>query len=190
RGDLHVHTDATDGKSTLREMVEACMARGYAYVAITDPSKSVGGGLDRAGLVRQRRAIESLRRQIKGITILHGAEVDILDDGGLDLDDETLAELDIVIAAVHSNLDMPEAQMTARVLRALANPHVHVLAHPTGRLLGRREPCHLDLAKVVVSARDLRVLLEIDARPDRLDLSDSFVRLARDSRVQLVVVTH
>jgi DNA polymerase (family X) len=193
RGDLHVHTDAGGGESTLREMVEACLARGYEYVCIADHTKvaaaHVAGGLDRAGLRRQRRAIETLRRHIPGITILHGAEVDILEDGELALDDETLGELDLVLAAVHSKLDMPEPRMTARVLAALANPHVDVLAHPTGRLIGQREASPLDVGKVVAMARDRGVLLEINAQPDRLDLCDAFVRMARDAGVRLVVDT-
>lgn len=191
RGDLHVHTDATDGKNTLREMVEAAVARGYEYVAITDHTKAVrvAGGLDRAAFRRQRRAIDALRRQVADITILHGAEVDILEDGGLDLDDDALDELDIVVAAVHAKLGMPEARLTERVLRALANPHVNVLAHPTGRLLGKREPSAIDMVKVVRAARDHGVLLEIDAQPDRLDLCDTLVRMARDEGARLVVDT-
>jgi DNA polymerase (family 10) len=189
RGDLHVHTDATDGQDTLAAMVEACAARGYAYVAITDHSKGmrVAGGLDRAGLRAQRRAIDALQRKLRGIRILHGVEVDVLEDGSLDLDDETLAELDVVVAAIHTKLDMPEARMTKRVLAALANPRVTVLAHPTGRLIGRREPAKLDLAKVVAAARDLGVLLEIDAQPDRLDLGDALARMARDAGARLVI---
>ncbi len=191
RGDLHVHTDATDGRSSLREMVEACAARGYAYVAITDHSQAmrVAGGLDRAALRRQRRAIDALRAEVEGIAILHGAEVDILDDGRLDLDDETLAELDVVVAAVHSKLAMSERDMTRRVLRALANPHVHVLAHPTARLLGEREPVAIDMAAVVAAARDHGVLLEVNGQPSRLDLSDVLVRMARDARATLVIDT-
>lgn len=191
RGDLHMHTDATDGKSTLREMVEACAARGYAYVAVTDHTKAlrVAGGLDRAAFARQRRMIEALRRRLPGIAILHGAEVDILEDGRLDLDDDTLSELDIVVAAVHDKLAMPEAEMTARVLRALANPFVDVLAHPTGRLLGQREPSPLDFGAVVAAARDHGVFLEVDAHPDRLDLCDTLVRMARDAGVSVVIDT-
>ncbi len=191
RGDLHVHTTASDGKNTLREMVEACAARGYAYVAITDHTRTVrvAGGLDRAGFRRQRRAIDALRSDFPGIEILHGAEVDILDDGRLDLDDDALAELDVVVAAVHSKLAMPEREMTKRVLRALANPHVHVLAHPTGRLIGEREPFALDVASVAAAARDHGVLLEINGQPSRLDLADVFVRMARDAGAVLVVDT-
>jgi DNA polymerase (family 10) len=189
RGDLHVHTDASDGKSSLREMVEACAARGYAYVAVTDHTKAlrVAGGLDRAAFARQRRAVEALRRELPQIAILHGAEVDVLEDGRLDLDDETLSEFDIVVAAVHEKLAMPEATMTARVLRALANPFVDVLAHPTGRLIGEREPSALDFRAVVVAAKEHGVFLEVDAHPDRLDLCDTLARMARDAGVPLVI---
>jgi len=191
RGDLHVHTDATDGTNTLREMVEACAARGYQYVAITDHTKAlrVAGGLDRAGFRKQRREIEALRAELPGILILQGAEVDVLADGRLDLDDETLAELDLVIAAVHSKLDMAEPEMTSRVLRALAHPRVNILAHPTGRQLGRREPAALDIAKVVAAACAHGVLLEINAQPLRLDLSDLLVRAALDAGARFSIDT-
>jgi DNA polymerase (family 10) len=190
-GDLHMHTDATDGKSTLREMVEACAARGYAYVAITDHTQALRmtGGLDRAGFRRQRRSIEALRKEFPEIAILHGAEVDILENGNLDLDEQTLTELDVVIAAVHSKFAMTEAAMTERVLAALAHPSVNVLAHPTGRLLGKREPYAIDMARVVKAACDRRILLEINAQPDRLDLSDTLVRMARDAGALLVIDT-
>jgi len=191
RGDLHMHTDATDGKSTLREMVEACAARGYGYLAITDHTQALRmtGGMDRKGYLKQRRLIEAVRREFPGITILQGAEVDILADGRLDLDEDTLAELDVVIAAVHSKFGMTEAAMTERVLSALAHPRVNVLAHPTGRLLGEREPYAIDMAKIVRAARERRVLLEINAQPERLDLSDTLVRMARDSGARLVIDT-
>lgn len=191
RGDLHMHTDATDGKSTLREMVEACAARGYAYVAITDHTQALRmtGGLDRAGYRRQRRTVEALNNEFPAITILHGAEVDILADGSLDLDEETLAELDVVIAAVHSKFAMTEAAMTERVLSALAHPQVNILAHPTGRLLGKREPYAIDMAKIAKAACDRGILLEINAQPERLDLSDNLVRMARDTGAQFVINT-
>lgn len=191
RGDLHVHTDATDGKNTLREMVEACAARGYAYVAITDHTQALRmtGGLGRSGYRRQRRAIEAMRKDFPSIAILHGAEVDILADGSLDLDDDTLAELDVVIAAVHSNFAMTGATMTERVLSALAHPRVDILAHPTGRLLGKREPYAIDMVKVVKTACERGILLEINAQPERLDLSDILVRMARDAGARFVINT-
>lgn len=189
RGDLHMHTTATDGANTLREMVTAARDRGHAYVAITDHSRAVrvAGGLGPGELRAQAREIAALREELPDIAILHGAEVDVLEDGRLDLDDETLDALDVVIVAVHSALGMKEAAMTARVLRALKNPRAAILAHPTGRLLGKREPYAIDLEKIVRAARDLGVLLEIDAQPERLDLGDVAIRMARDAGVKLVV---
>ncbi|MGK4003945.1 DNA polymerase/3'-5' exonuclease PolX [Sorangium sp. So ce1036] len=191
RGDLHVHTTYTDGRDELEAMVEACVARGYDYVAITDPTRAVrvAGGLDASGLRRQARAIDRLRRTIGGITILHGAEVDILEDGALDLDDAALAALDYVVASVRSKLTMAEPDMTRRVLRALESPFVTALGHPTGRLLGKREPYALDLPRIARAARDLGVLLEINAQPERLDLCDVHIRLAREAGAKLVVAT-
>jgi len=191
RGDLHVHTRWSDGASSVREMVAACRAKGYEYVAITDhsPAVRVASGLDRAAFLRQAREIAAVRADVRGITVLHGAEVDILDDGTLDLDDETLGELDVVIAAVHSGFAMAEATMTRRVLRALAHPSVCILAHPTGRVLGKREPYAIDLAKVAAACRDLGVFLEINAQPGRLDPPDTLVRMARDAGATLVIDT-
>jgi DNA polymerase (family 10) len=184
-----MHTKATDGASSLREMVDGARARGYAYVAITDHSRAVrvAHGLGSAELRKQARELRALRQEVKDIVILQGAEVDILEDGSLDLDDETLGELDVVIVAVHSALHMTEAAMTERVLRAMRHPRAAILAHPTGRLLGSREPCAIDLEKIVKAARDLGVLLEIDAQPERLDLGDVGIRMAKDAGVKLVV---
>lgn len=191
RGDLHVHTTYTDGRDELEAMVRACKARGYDYVAITDHTQAVrvARGLDARGLREQARAVDRLRRTIGGITILHGAEVDILEDGSLDLDDAALAALDYVVASVHSKLTMPEPAMTRRVLRALESPFVTALGHPTGRLLGKREPYALDVARIARAARALGVLLEINAQPERLDLCDVHVRLAREAGAKLVVAT-
>jgi DNA polymerase (family 10) len=170
-------------------MVEGARARGFGYVAITDHSRAarVTGGLGRRELRAQAREIRALRRELRDIAILHGAEVDILGDGRLDLDDETLDELDVVIVAVHSALHMKEGIMTERVLRAMKNPRSAVLAHPTGRLIGTREPSAISLETIVRAARDLGVLLEIDAQPDRLDLNDVAIRAARDAGVKLVI---
>jgi DNA polymerase (family 10) len=191
RGDLQMHTDATDGRNTLAEMVAACEAHGYEYMAITDHTKAVrvAGGLTTAGFHKQARAIEAIRKRASKVAVLKGAEVDILDDGSLDLDDETLAGLDIVVASVHSRFNMTKADMTRRVVRALRHPRVHVLGHPTGRLLGKREPYPLDVGEVVKAARDHGVLLEINAQPDRLDLNDLHVQMARQAGVKLVIST-
>lgn len=189
RGDLHMHTTATDGKSTLAEMVSACLSRGYGYIAITDHTRAVrvAGGQGRATFRAQAREIAKLARAAPGLAILRGAEVDILEDGRLDLDERTLEELDVVLVAVHSKLDMKESAMTERVLCALRHPRVSILAHPTGRLLGRREPQAIDMAKVIRAARDLGVLLEVDAQPERLDLNDLHIRMARDAGVKVVI---
>jgi DNA polymerase (family 10) len=189
RGDLHMHTDATDGKNTLREMVDAARARGYAYVAVTDHTHAVrvARGLGPADFRAQAREIATLRDEVKDIVVLHGAEVDILADGRLDLDDDTLDRLDVVLIAVHSAFNMDEQAMTDRVIRAMKHPRAAILAHPTGRLLGTREPLALDLDRVVRAARDLRVMLEIDAQPERLDLGDVAIRMARDAGVKLVI---
>lgn len=191
RGDLQMHTDATDGKHTLGEMVAACEKRGYEYIAITDHTKAVrvAGGLSQAGFHKQSRAIDALRKRMAKPVVLKGAEVDILDDGSLDLDDETLAELDVVIVSVHSRFNMSKAEMTRRIVRALQHPRVHILGHPTGRLIGKREPYPVDVAEIVKAARDYRVLLEINAQPDRLDLNDLHVHMARQAGVKVVVNT-
>jgi DNA polymerase (family 10) len=189
RGDLHMHTDATDGVNTLREMAEAARARGYSYVAITDHTRGlrVASGLGPSELRAQVRRISALNRELSDFVVLRGAEVDILEDGRLDLDDATLDTLDVVVVAVHSTFGMTEAAMTERVLRAMKHPHAAILAHPTGRLLGSREPYALDLQRVVRAARDLGMVLEVDGQPERLDLNDVAIRMARDAGVKLAV---
>ncbi len=191
RGDLQMHTDATDGKNTLAEMVAACEARGYEYIAITDHTKAVrvAGGLTKAGFHKQSRAIDALRKHVPKLVVLKGAEVDILDAGSLDLDDETLAELDVVIVSVHSRFNMSTAEMTRRIVRALQHPRVHILGHPTGRLIGKREPYPVDMGEIIRAARDHGVLLEINAQPDRLDLNDLHIQMARQAGVKVAVST-
>jgi DNA polymerase (family 10) len=191
RGDLQMHTTYTDGKNTLSEMAEACAARGYEYVAITDHSKAVrvAGGLTRAGFRKQAREIDAVQSQVKGLVVLKAAEVDILDDGSLDLDDEMLAELDVVVASVHSRFNLPRATMTKRIVRALRHPRVHILGHPTGRLIGKREPYAVDMAALIAAARDYGKLLEINAQPDRLDLNDGHIRMAKEAGVKMVIAT-
>ncbi len=191
RGDLQMHTDATDGADGLEAMVRACRERGYAYVAITDHTRSlrVASGMDEAGFRRQGRAIDALRLPGSGPAVFKSAEVDILPDGRLDLDDGTLGALDIVMVAVHSKFNMTEGAMTERILRALAHPKVRILAHPTGRILGRREPYPIDMARVARAAADLGVLLEIDAQPERLDLDDAHIKAAREAGARFVIDT-
>jgi DNA polymerase (family 10) len=191
RGDLQVHTNATDGVNELAEMVDAARRRGYEYVAITDHTKAVrvAGGLTRGDFHRQFKAIERLQKRCSGITILKGAEVDILDNGDLDLDEATLAELDVVVVAVHSTFTMSRTAMTKRIIRALRHSHVQILAHPTGRLIGKREPYQVDFDQLLNAAVDHGVALEINAQPERLDLDDSQARAAHDAGVSLVIST-
>jgi len=191
RGDLQMHTTYTDGKHSLDAMVEACRDRRYEYVAITDHTKAVrvAGGLGPREFRKQFREIEKLQKTTDGIAILKGAEVDILEDGRLDLDDATLAELDWVVVSIHSRLNLSRSEMTRRVVRALRHRHVHAFGHPTGRILGRREPYALDMEEVVKVACDHRIALEVNAQPDRLDLNDVHVRMAKEAGVKLVIST-
>jgi DNA polymerase (family 10) len=191
RGDLQMHTDATDGKHTLAEMVDACKERGYEYLAITDHSKAVrvAGGLTKAGFRKQAHAIETICKRISKPIVFKGAEVDILEDGSLDLDDETLAMFDVVVVSVHSRFNMTKTDMTRRIVRALQHPRVNILGHPTGRLLGKREPYPVDMSEIIKAARDYNVMLEINAQPDRLDLNDVYIHMAREAGVKLVINT-
>ena len=189
RGDLHMHTTWSDGAATLRRMVEAAAERGYGYVAITDhsPSTRVVAGLDRARLRAQAAEIAQVQEEAPQIRILSGCEVDILPDGSLDLDDETLAELDLVVASVHSSFDMSGARMTRRIISAMENPFVDILGHPTGRKLGRRPPCAVDLEEILRAAAALDVAVETNASPRRLDLDHRALRLCGELGVQVVV---
>jgi DNA polymerase (family X) len=191
RGDLHLHTKWTDGNSTILEMVRACKARGYQYCAITDHSKAVrvAGGLTAEDFKRQRDEIDQARAKIRGITVFTGCEVDILSDGSLDLPDEILEQLDVVIAAVHSKMDMPQSDMTKRVLKALGNTAVDILAHPTGRLINEREPFAIDLEQIFHAAKEHNVAIELNAQPDRLDLNDLHLLRAREIDVKIAINT-
>lgn len=191
RGDLHVHTTASDGRNSLREMVLAAKKRGYEYIAITEHSRrlTVAHGLDPARLARQIAQIGNLNREGLGITVLKGVEVDILEDGSLDLPDSILARLDLVIGAIHSKFNLSRDQQTARILRSLDNPHMRMLAHPTGRLIGEREPYDLDMAAVLRKAKDRGCFLELNAHPDRLDLLDTHCRTAKEMGVRVSINT-
>ena len=191
RGDLQMHTDATDGQHTLAAMVEACQQLGYEYIAITDHTKAVrvAGGLTKAGFHKQANAIDRIRQRVSRPFVFKGAEVDILEDGSLDLDDETLAAFDVVVVSVHSKFNMSNAEMTRRIIRAIQHPRIHILGHPTGRLLGKREPYSVDMSEVIKAARDHGVILEINAQPDRLDLNDVHIQMAREAGVKVVINT-
>ena len=192
RGDVHMHTVATDGKNTIREMAEAAMEHGYEYIAITDHSKNLAmtNGLDDARALEHIQRIREVDAELEGrIRIFPGIEVDILGDGELDLSNDVLAQMDVVIASVHSLFNQPEAQMTERVLRAIENPYVRILGHPTGRLLLRREAFQIDIASVIRRASALGVAVEHNAYPDRLDLCDRDLRLAKELGCKISVNT-
>jgi DNA polymerase (family 10) len=191
RGDLHVHSDWTDGTASIAEMAAGAHACGYEYMALTDHSRriSMAHGLDPARLSRQIREIDRLNEKLRGFTILKGIEVDILKDGRLDLPDSSLAKLDWVVAAVHSHFDLPRDAQTDRIVRAMENRHVSVLAHPTGRLIGEREPYDVDMDRVIAAARDTGCCLEINAEPDRLDLNDNHARAAKSKGVKVAIST-
>jgi DNA polymerase (family X) len=191
RGDLQCHTTDSDGQDTLRAMAQAAEALGYEYLAITDhtPAVRVAGGLDRAGFRRQMRRIERLNAGRRRLTVLAGAEVDIRADGTLDLDDDTLAALDLVVVSLHGQLGLPEAAQTHRVIGALRHPAVDILGHPSGRLIGRRGPVAIDWDQVFRAASDHGVLLEVNCQPERLDLDDVHVRAAIGHGVRLSLGT-
>ena len=191
RGDLHVHSDWTDGTASIEAMAKAAQAQGYAYIALTDHSRRVAmaHGLDPARLTRQSHEIDRLNDRLHGLTILKGIELDILKDGTLDLPDADLAKLDIVVAAIHSYFDLPRETQTERMIRAMKNPYVSIIAHPTGRLIGGREPYDIDMERVIAAARELGCHLEVNAQPDRLDLNDMYIRAAKQAGVKLAIST-
>lgn len=190
RGDLHAHTDWSDGRLTLEELVEAAEQRGYEYIVVSDHSRSttIARGLSVAQLRAQMARIRELQPRSR-IRVLAGSECDILEDGTMDFPDELLAELDVVLAAVHARFKQARGSMTARIVRALANPHVDILAHPTGRLLGSREPYDVDLEAVFAAARRHGKAVEINASPHRLDLADVHARRAIELGIPVAIDT-
>lgn len=191
KGDLHAHTKATDGHNSLREMAEAARELGFEYLAITEHSQrlSMAHGLDADRLRKQMAEIDRLNADLRGITVLKGIEVDILEDGSLDLPDDVLGECDLVIGAVHSKFKLARARQTRRILRAMDHPHFTILAHPTGRLLDTRGPYDVDMARVVRHAAERGCFLELNAHPERLDLLDIHCQLARDEGVLVAIST-
>ncbi|HEX8980809.1 MAG TPA: DNA polymerase/3'-5' exonuclease PolX [Parasulfuritortus sp.] len=189
RGDLHVHTKATDGRDSLAGMAEAAKAAGLDYLAITEHSRrlTVAHGLDPRRLAEQCDEIDRLNETLQGIVLLKGIEVDILEDGSLDLPDSALARLDLVIGAVHSRFDLPRAKQTERILRAMDNPNFTLLAHPTGRVIEERAPYDVDLLRIVRHARQRGCFLELNAHPERLDLLDTGCRMAKEEGVLVAI---
>lgn len=191
RGDLHMHTNESDGQGTLAEMVAAAQARGLEYIAITDHSKrvSMARGLDAKRLLAQWAEIDRIREQFVGIQILKGIECDILEAGGMDLPDDVLAQGDWVIASVHYGQNQPIEKITARILGALENPHVDIIAHPTGRLINKREAYAVDIEQVFVAAAQHKKMLELNANPARLDLNDLHCAAAKRHGIPIVIST-
>jgi DNA polymerase (family 10) len=191
KGDLHMHTTSSDGRETLETMVSAAKARGLQYIAITDHTQSLAmaNGLDEARTLEQAERVRAYSKTQKDITVLAGTECDILSDGSLDLTDDCLASLDIVVASIHSSLAQTEAEMTARVIKAIEHPSVDIIGHLTARMLLRRDASKVKVEKVIDAARANGVALELNSQPHRLDLCDSHARLARDRGVKLVIDT-
>lgn len=189
KGDLHAHTRATDGKNTLQEMAAEAQRRGFSYLAITDHSKrlKVAHGLDSAAVSRQIDEIDRLNAQLRGWTVLKGIEVEINEDGTLDLPLETLRRLDLVVGAVHSKFALSRERQTERILRAMDHPCLTLLAHPTGRMIFEREPYDIDMLRIISHAKQRRCFLELNAQPDRLDLTDMHCMAAKEAGVLISI---
>ena len=189
KGDLHCHSRASDGQATLAELAAAARAAGLTYLAITEHSQrlTVAHGLDTQRLLKQCEAIDALNAQLEGMVLLKGIEVDILEDGRLDLPDTVLGQLDIVVGAVHSHFDLPRAQQLTRLMRAMDHPHFHLLAHPGSRELGKRPPIEMDWLRLVRHARQRGCFLELNAQPKRLDLTDVHARMAKEEGVLIAI---
>jgi DNA polymerase (family 10) len=191
QGDVHMHTLETDGRCTLEEMADAARKRGYKYIAVTEHSKNLAfaNGLDDKRALQHIQRVHEADKQIEDMKVFAGIEVDILADGSLDLSDEVLAQMDVVIASVHSHFKQEPGEMTERLLRAVANPHVSFLGHPTGRILLRRNGYDFDMGAVLQAAARHKVAMELNAYPDRLDLCERHLRMARERGVKIVINT-
>lgn len=191
QGDLHCHTKESDGHHSIQDMVKAAKKQGHKYLAITEHSKkvSMAHGLDAERLARQIEQIEDLNKKLKDFTVLKAIEVDILQDGKLDLPDDILKELDVVVCSIHYHRNLSKKKQTRRVLKAMDNPYFNILAHPTGRLINERGPYELDLEKIMKEAAEKGCFLELNSHPDRLDLPDQYCKMAREMNVKLAVST-
>ena len=191
RGDLQIQTSWTDGKNSIEEMAQEAEKIGHEYIAITDHTKSLAmtGGSDEKKLLRQMAEIDKIQKKFKKIKILKGAEVNILKDGTLDIKDEVLAKLDVVGAAVHSLFNLSKAEQTKRIIKAMENPHLDILFHPTGRIINRRKPYEVDMEAIIKAAKRTGTILEIDAHPWRIDLKDEHIKMAREAGVKMVIDT-
>ncbi|MEK7162239.1 MAG: DNA polymerase/3'-5' exonuclease PolX, partial [Patescibacteria group bacterium] len=191
KGDLQTQSDWTDGSNSIEELAREAEKIGHEYIAITDHTKSLAmtGGSDEKKLLRQMAEIDKIQKKFKKIKILKSAEVNILKDGALDIKNEVLAKLDVVGAAVHSLFNLPRSEQTKRIIKAMENPHLDILFHPTGRIINRRKPYDVDIEAVIKAAKHTGTILEIDAHPWRLDLKDEHIRMAREAGVKMVIDT-
>jgi DNA polymerase (family X) len=191
RGDFQSHSDWSDGKYAMEEMARAAKERGYEYFCITDHSKRVtmAGGLDEDDVRRQMDRVDKINDELDGFLLLKAIEVDILEDGSLDLPDRLLSQLDIVICSVHYHQDLSEEKQTERILRAMESPNFHILAHPTGRIIGERDPYPLDLDRILTAMKEKGAFIEINAQPDRLDISDVQAKHAKERGVKVAIST-
>ena len=189
KGDLHIHTDYTDGRNSLREMALAAKKRGLQYLAVTEHSDrlKIAGGLDPPQLMKQMEEIDRLNQELRGITILKGIEVEILEDGQLDLPDSVLGKLDLVIGTIHNQMRLPLEKQTERILRGMDHPHFTFLAHPSGRLINEREPMEVDIPRVINKARERGCFLELNANIRRLDLYDTYSQMAKELGVLIAI---
>jgi DNA polymerase (family 10) len=191
KGDLHVHSKWSDGSHDFEELVTEARKRGYRYIAITDHSKGLGiaRGLTAERLLEEKKQIDSLNKRLKGFKLLAGIEVDIRSDGQLDLPDDVLKKLDIVVASIHSGFKQKKEQLTRRLVSAMKNPHVSIIAHPTGRLIGERDPYDIDMNSILKAAKENGTAIEINAYPLRLDLNDVYARMAKEKGIPLAIST-
>ncbi|MDY6959780.1 MAG: DNA polymerase/3'-5' exonuclease PolX, partial [Halobacteriota archaeon] len=191
KGDLHVHSDHSDGKRSIKDMARAAKSRGYEYIVISDhsPAVTIASGPSSDDLKKQMKIIRGLNRDSDGFRIFTSTEVDIRPDSSLDFDDEILSELDIVVAAVHSKFSMDEDDMTERIISAIKNPNVDIFAHPTGRLLGRRDPYKVDMKRIIDAAKRTDTVLELNSSPRRLDLNDMHCKQAVDAGIKIAIST-
>ncbi len=191
KGDLHMHTTYSDGLASIEEMAQQAKRLGYAYIAITDHSEhlKVAHGMDEKRIRAQLEEIDALNETLEGITILKSAEVDILEDGSLDMPQSMLKALDLAVCSVHTKFNLSREKQTKRILKAMENPHFSILAHPTGRLIGLREPYAIDMEAVMQKAKERGCILELNAQPDRLDLNDIHCKMAKEMGVRIAVST-
>ena len=191
KGDLHIHSNWTDGRSTIEEMAQAARKMGYEYIALCDHSPTIGiiNGLTPERIKKRKKEIDEVNKKLKGCKVLNGAEVDIRSNGRMDFEDDILKELELVIGAVHTKFSQPREEMTRRIIQAIENPYVHIIAHPTGRLLGKRDPYEVDMDKLLDAAKANGKIMELNAFPDRLDLNDINCRKAKEKGVKIAIST-